>query len=677
MRVIAVVATGSVLAGGPAIAQDQAGAAGEYFGELPVVLSASRLAQTLDEAPASVTVIDRGMIAASGARDIVDLFRLVPGMTVGMYKGHRPILGFHGFSDAFFRQFQILLDGVSIYSPFWGGGEWNELPLALEDIERIEVVRGPNASTYGANSFLGVVNIITRDPATERGGAVEARVGENGIRDLFARQAGGDGNWRWRLSAGQRADHGLDSFPDTRRTRFANLRSHWRLSMTDELRIQAGYAGGSQDEGIYAIPNHTDGPRTGHFDAGQLHARWTRTFNAGEELWFQFAYHQRSHREMLPYVLDAFRPYYVAPYPLDFGYAHRRTDLELQHTLPLKEGLRGVWGMQLRQDGARSRTYFATDDWLESRLYRLFGNLEWRVSPEWIAFGGLMVESNSFTATSLSPSLALIHHLTPRQSLRLRFARANRTPTLFEQEVDWRYEAPADLKALLAGPPLNRRDVAGLALEQSRLTRQDLEDERIRSSELSWFGQFPELRLTADVGIFEYRLDRLIGWERYTNATIRSFFYPERAYTFGSANLDSANVRGQSATLRWRPWLGGSLYLSASRTIIEAGSGPYADAIGKSGPVHTVSALMVQDLPEDWQASLGYFHVGAMQPLGGAMAPLPATNRVNLRVAKRIRFAASCMEISAVLVNATGSVPVFESWNVERRTAWLGIRYQY
>ena len=121
----------------------------EFFSEFPVVLSASRLVQPINEAPAAVTVIDRETIRASGVRELADIFRLVPGMTVGRRTGHAPALGFHGFSGGYFRQFQVLVDGVSIYNPLWGGTEWGELPFAIEDVDRIEVVRGPNAATYG------------------------------------------------------------------------------------------------------------------------------------------------------------------------------------------------------------------------------------------------------------------------------------------------------------------------------------------------------------------------------------------------------------------------------------------------------------------------------------------------------------------------------------------------
>jgi len=328
MTMGALVLCRSVLAGPvPAAAPD-------YFGDLPVVLSASRLVQTIDEAPAAVTVIDRQMIRAAGVRDVADLFRLVPGMVVGMYKGHQPTMGYPAFTDPYFRQLQVLIDGVSIYSPMWGGADWTELPIALEDIERVEVVRGPNAATFGANSFLGVINIITRDPATEHGVEAVANIGENGIRDALVRYAANSGDLRYRITAGHRADEGLDSHPDTRRSNFMNLRSHYRLTPTDELRLQAGYVGGSQGQGVYSWPNHTDGPRPRYSDAGSVQFRWTRVRSSEGELWLQFSHAERSNRETLPYILDlgAFGKH---DYPISQSYSTRRTDLELQHTTRL------------------------------------------------------------------------------------------------------------------------------------------------------------------------------------------------------------------------------------------------------------------------------------------------------------------------------------------------------
>jgi len=666
------VAIGALLLCRNAVADTVPDTSADYFGDLPVVLSASRLVQTVDEAPAAVTVIDRDMIKASGVRDIVDLFRLVPGMVVGMYKGHQPTVGFHGFTDPYFRQLQVLIDGVSIYSPMWGGAEWSELPIALEDIERIEVVRGPNAAAFGANSFLGVVNIITRDPAVEHGLEAVANVGENGIGDALVRYAASSGELRYRLTAGQRSDQGLDSQPDTRRSNFLNLRSHYRLTAEDELRLQAGYVGGSQGEGVYAVPNHTDGPRPRHSDAGSVQLRWTRVRGSDEEFWLQLSHAERSNRETIPYILQlgALGNW---NYPISQSYEYRRTDLEMQHTTRFGEATRAVWGAQMRNDGARSIPFYASSDWQGSSLFRVFGNLEWRPATQWIVAGGAMFEHNSITGSSVSPSVAINRQLLPGHTLRLRAADARRTPTLYEDRINWRYELPAGVKTTLLamGSPL-----ANLPLEQSALTRDNVDDERIRSRELSYLGHFPDQRLNIELDLFEHRLDNLIGLYKYRYPTVLGTLDPGHyGNIYGFNNLASARVKGRSATARWQPQPGSLIYLAASRTAIDA-DGQDANLLSASGPRHTVSLLFSQDLFDSWQFSLGYYRVGPMQPLSGG-DPLPATDRVDLRLAKRFKLGSSRGEIALVVQNATDSNPVFELKDIDRRTSWLSIRYEY
>jgi iron complex outermembrane recepter protein len=155
-----------------------------FLGELPMVLSASRLSQPLSEAPGAMTVIDRDMIRLSGARTVADLMRLVPGMQVGSRSGYYPLATYHGLSDDTPRRMLVRIDGRSTYAPYLiSGTEWHTITVDLEDIERIEVFRGTNASAYGSQAFMGVVNIVTR--AATDSPRLRARInqGENGIRD--------------------------------------------------------------------------------------------------------------------------------------------------------------------------------------------------------------------------------------------------------------------------------------------------------------------------------------------------------------------------------------------------------------------------------------------------------------------------------------------------------------
>ncbi|HNC03972.1 MAG TPA: TonB-dependent receptor plug domain-containing protein, partial [Agitococcus sp.] len=180
--------------------------------EMPVVLSATRLKQAVADAPASVTIIDRQMIAQSGAREIPDMLRLVPGMVVGYEKGWDAFVSYHGTSADMARRMQVLVDGRSVFQPSLAFVDWIGLPLELDDIDRIEVIRGPNAAAYGANSFLAIVNIITRNPADLPTVRAYTRQGGEGINDNFVSYAGVKNQFSWQLSANQRNDDGFSTY---------------------------------------------------------------------------------------------------------------------------------------------------------------------------------------------------------------------------------------------------------------------------------------------------------------------------------------------------------------------------------------------------------------------------------------------------------------------------------
>jgi len=195
----------------PCHANDDAVSEKDYLQDLPVVLSASRLNQPLTETPNAVTVIDRDMIKASGFRNIPDVFRLVPGMFVDNNDGHTPIVAYHGSTDEFSRRMQVLVDGRSVYLPPFSNVIWGDIPLQIDDIERIEVVRGPAAASHGANSFQGVINIITREAGSVHGASVSVAKGDGGVSDVTAHLGKAGTDMDYRITLGYRADNGLDT----------------------------------------------------------------------------------------------------------------------------------------------------------------------------------------------------------------------------------------------------------------------------------------------------------------------------------------------------------------------------------------------------------------------------------------------------------------------------------
>ncbi len=122
----------------PLAAQDEATSAADFFEEQPLILTVSRISKPLLESPASVTVIDRQMIEAAGVRELADLFRLVPGLVVGYHSGHAPVVTYHGLGQEFGRRMQVLIDGRSVFIPSFGGVPWSNLPLLIEDIQRVD-----------------------------------------------------------------------------------------------------------------------------------------------------------------------------------------------------------------------------------------------------------------------------------------------------------------------------------------------------------------------------------------------------------------------------------------------------------------------------------------------------------------------------------------------------------
>ncbi|TVP88780.1 MAG: TonB-dependent receptor [Pseudomonadaceae bacterium] len=219
--------------------------------DLPTVLSATRLKQAPAEVPGSMTILDRNLIRASGARDIPELLRLVPGMKVGYRRGHQANVNYHGLNITEARRMQVLIDGRSVYRPGLATVDWTDIPLAIEDIERIEVFRGPNTAAYGANALMGVINIISTDPSAYHGTRVKVTQGRRNVNDFYANQHIHLDNTHSRLSIFGKEDTGFDfardgaDYRNGRRLSAFNLFTSTELNSQQSLRWQIGAKEGS------------------------------------------------------------------------------------------------------------------------------------------------------------------------------------------------------------------------------------------------------------------------------------------------------------------------------------------------------------------------------------------------------------------------------------------------
>ena len=625
--VLALTATGGTQAETHAVISEA-----DYFEEVPIVLSASRLSQSLNDTPASVTVIDQRMIRASGFRDIPDLLRLVPGFSVAYTRDNTWAVGYHGVADAFSRRFQVLVDGRSIYSAALGAVLWSELPLSIDDIDRIEVVRGPNAAIYGANSFFAVINIISKDATQTPGAFVSQQLGEQGMAGTTLRYGGGQGDLRYRVTFSSQARDRFerddprsalkDKLFEQTQTYFVNGRVDYRLSAGDEITAQFGLTQGDWQAGRLSSPLE---PRKQDVQMGFAQIKYTRVTGPDDE-WMVHFYYSRNRQDAPasqksgPFIING-----------DQNSVQTRTNLEFQSNKRLASMLRMVWGGEVREETVESPLYLNTQKTLHGVLSRGYANFEWRAHPDWLVQGGAMVENHYFTGTNISPRLAINYEIVPDHTLRINLSKAYRTPTFFEQKGNWTYYSTT-------GVPLARLTVPA---------NDDLAPERVLSRELAYIGQYKPWQLQWDVKLFRDRI------EDYIEAKGRPGQF---------VNTGAAQVQGGDVHLNWQPTSAIRISAQYARVYIKAETSVDKD-LPKSAPENNFSLLGSYDFNYGWQASVGVYRSGRMTWLSDGDIT-QAYTRWDARLARRWKWQGREVEAALVGQNLGDN---YQEFRVENR----------
>lgn len=210
------------------------------------VTSSARRPQPIKRASSAMYVITAEDIRMSGATRLADLFRLVPGMQVNDRLSFASNVGIRGFAMHNSRMYQVLLDGRSMYDAYKGGTEEDWQPIFLENIERIEVIRGPGGVAWGANAMNGVINIITKKPSETEGIFAGGTFGTRALQDGIFRLGGSDGNIDWRASTGAYHTNGFgiksgNEYNDYMQAFQSTGRTDIQLNDTSYLTLSGGH----------------------------------------------------------------------------------------------------------------------------------------------------------------------------------------------------------------------------------------------------------------------------------------------------------------------------------------------------------------------------------------------------------------------------------------------------
>lgn len=615
----------------------------EWLTDLPVVLTVTRLSQPQSEAPGALTVIDRETIRRSGARELADVLRLVPGYLVSGWNGANPNAQYHIALDDYGTRNLVLVDGRAVYSSYYlGDTHQGMMGLMLDDIERIEVLRGSNSAAYGANAMFGVINIITRHTADTLGTGLVLQAGEAGIADARARLGWGDDAASFRLAAGQRNDTGYANAYDDKRVNQVNFRGDLRPSAGNEVTLNAGF---SEKSGGDGFPNSAGNPlRTSTWRNLYLHGLWRHDVSERENVQLSASYNEEQVEDVaehgaLPGVM------------LDYGGKARRLDFEFQHTLGLGEHLRGVWGAGAKQEAVFSLPLYFTDR-VSFQRETLFGNLEWRPHAQWLINAGAFLEHHSWTGSRVAPRLMANFHIAPGHTLRAGVTDSWRNPTLFELAGDVRYF----LNGTLIG-----RTVAARASAQP---------ETLRTNEIGYLGEFHDWRMTLDVRAFDERMDDRISQQRY-NLPVPVPVTGTRVNDY--VNYPGLTVRGVEYQMRWKPLTDTEIWLNQTFEQVRS---PEDRKLEDNAPTHAATLALFQKLPGDAVLSILYHYTGAMT-WRGISERLPDTQRLDVRLAQPFHIGRTRAEAALTVQAAQGGYAEFLPSTEFERRAFATLRLDY
>ena len=413
----------------PAPARDLTALSLSELAELEVT-SVSKKPEKSWNTPAAISILTSLDLRHAGTTTLVDALRAVPGVHVARIDSSKWAVGIRGFTSRLSRSQLVLMDGRSVYTPLFAGTYWEVQDTLLDDVERLEVVRGPGGTLWGANAVNGVVNVITKGTRDTQGGMLAAGGGteETGfVRGRYGARLGDRGFYRAYAKYSDRGATFHDPPSDFDRWHLGQLgfRTDWELGASDQLKVQGdtyrGAAGQRTSFTAYEPPYTRRLEDEARFSGGNVLSRWRRVLGGASELAVR-VYYDRTYRD-----------------ETSFREARDTADFEVQHRVRLGGRHDVVWGSGYRVSWGRSRGIetiaFSPADRTD-HLFTGFVEDEVALAPGRLRLDlGAKVEHNSYSGFALQPSARVLWTPASRQVLWAGITRAVRTPSRVEHDL--------------------------------------------------------------------------------------------------------------------------------------------------------------------------------------------------------------------------------------------------
>jgi iron complex outermembrane receptor protein len=571
------------------------------------VVTVSKRAQKLSKVAAAVYVINREEIRRSGATSLPELLRLAPGVQVARINATQWAVSIRGFSGVWSNKLLVMIDGRTVYSEVFSGVNWEMVDAVLANIDRIEVVRGPGSSVWGANAMNGVINIVTK-PATDTAGTTLSASGGNIQKFQSTEQYGGSiGGTAFRLYNETAYEslplNSTQTTPDVHKEVAAGFRADSTLSPRDKLTVQGnGFLGATTDWEPLGVSLQKPFPGIANIDGRptsfDLQGKWVRTLSDHSELSLQaFAAHTQRVEASSSYRETTF-------------------DFELQHSFTWGDRNSILWGLQARSIGTDLRgtpsVYFTPVNRTDVLTSGFFSD-DFTLVPDRLTLSaGVKLEKYQFTGFETEPSVRLAWTPNDDQTVWASVGRAVRIPSVYERDIAVTAAViPGGLPAVInvdGNPQLQAETLVAYELGYRMKLGRKLSFDT--AAYYNHYGKLSSLKAQAPQLVFQPQLSLLLPYE-YTQ-------------------LAKGTAKGLETAVNWDlfpHWRTTSSYSYGQLSIGDASAlSVYQNAPG-SLPRHQAQLRSYWDLNPKLQLDASAWYVGSL-----TAAQLPSYTTVDLRL---------------------------------------------